>query len=354
MTASLGMPAFAGVSRVKSGQNHKSGKPIQVCVLSHDGLCPLEYGIANSVFSVRNSDSHINGGYGFCVLDISESAHSNLSPNGGRSPDYSVLSTIDIIVIPGWKDVMQSVPSGLKDALCAANARGARIAVMGTGVFLLAACGLLDGKRVTTHWRYLDEFQMRYPNVTVDTDVLFVEDQNILSSAGGISGLDMCIHIVRADFGATVANVVARRMVMHDGKGQGQSKFISRSLPRAYQGNLAPLLDKIRESISEDWGIERMAQESRSSARTLQRRFKDATGHSPHMWLTIERIEFAKDLLETTSLHVQQIANVTGLKTPETFRHHFKRLTGISPTRFRSQFTSANDIDGEVAEAALG
>lgn len=340
MANELASPAAATARHIRTG------KPLKVCVLVYDGLSTLEYGIATSVFMTH--DEKMSKWYEFQTISIDPApvrGVGNVVVNA--SPDINAFRQADLILIPGWKGMDVSVPTNLQAAFSAADACGARFGAMGSGVYVLAQCGLLNGRRATTHWRDLERFQLQYPATKVDSNVTFVEDGNVLSSAGGMSGLDMCVHIVRGDYGAAVSNTVARRMVMavvrpstDDTESGVQPSYISRPLPRAFHGNIAPLLDKVRENIQEDWGIERMARESHSSARTLQRRFKDATGHSPHMWLTIERIEFAKDLLETTGMNIQNIADVTGLKTPETLRHHFKRLTGVSPTRFRAKFAS--------------
>ena len=204
----------------------------------------------------------------------------------------------------------------------------------------MAQCGLLDGKRATTHWQFMDDLCERYPHITIDKNAAFVEDGHVITSGGATFGIDMCLHIVRGDYGAKISSIIARRLNVETQDGGAEAIGARQShMPRLYHGNIALLLDRIRANINEDWGIERMADVTRASARTLQRRFKDATGHSPHMWLTIERVELAKDLLQTTNMNIQQIATATGLKTPETFRHHFKRLAGTSPTKFRAEFS---------------
>lgn len=341
------MASLIAGSAAATARHIRARKPLKVCVLVYDGLSALEYGIVTSVFATPDEKS--GKWYEFQTISVDPApvrGVGNIVVNA--KSDINAFRNADLILIPGWKGMEHTISTSLHAALNAANANGARFGALGAGVYVLAQCGILDGRRATTHWRDLEGFQLRYPAITVDTDVMFVEDGNVLSSAGGISGLDMCVHMVRGDYGAAVSNVVARHLVMGNVRpsmalsddGDTQGNYISRPMPRAFHGNIAPLLDKVRESIREDWGIERMARESHSSARTLQRRFKDATGHSPHMWLTIERIEFAKDLLETTGMNIQSIADVTGLKTPETLRHHFKRLTGVSPTKFRAKFSA--------------
>lgn len=308
-----------------------------VCVLAYDGLCMFEYGLALEIFALARPE--IQNWYTCEIVAVDKGL---IRGNGNvvieNASDLTALEKSDVIIIPGWRGDLEPIPSELREALRGAHERGARIASICSGVFVLAQCGLLDGKKATTHWRYTDSLSKQFPAVLVNQKVLYVDEGQVLTSAGSAAGLDLCLHIVRSDFGAKAANAVARRLVVPAFRDGGQAQFVSRPVPSSFYGNLAPLLDVIRESLDENWEIDRIAKAANTSARTLQRRFKLATGHSPHMWLTYERVELAKDLLETTSLSIQQIADVTGLKTPETFRHHFKRLTGDSPSRFRRKF----------------
>ena len=322
---------------VSSFANKSTNKPRRICVLAYDGLCTFEYSLAVEIFALSRPE-HENW-YDFGVVAVDEGPIRGLGNiTVEADTDLSGLLEADLIIIPGWRGADEQIPQALRDTLIEAHKNGTRIASICSGVFVLAQCGLLDGADATTHWRYVDKLRDMYPLIKINPDVLYVDNGLILTSAGSAAGFDLCLHIVRQDYGTAAANAVARRLVVPAHRDGGQSQFISRPLPLAYQGNIAPLLDKIRESLDEDWEIERMANEAHTSARTLQRRFKNATGKSPHTWLTMERVELAKDLLETTHLNIQQIADVTGLKTPETFRHHFKRITGASPTKFRSKF----------------
>ncbi len=331
------MAATISASKSRSGRSGISSKKKKVCALVYDKLCTFEYGIVVEAFALPREG--FDDWYEFEAVAIDKGpirGLGNVTVQGNS--DLEVLKTADLIIVPGWRGAKQNISPETKQALLGANARGAQIASICSGAFVLAQCGLLDGRRATTHWRHVQALQDLYPKINVDSDVLYVDDDRVLTSAGSSAGIDLCLHIIRKDYGATIANTVAKRFVIPAHRNGDQPQIISRPHPRFYRGNIAPLLDKILESLNEDWGIARMANETHSSARTLQRRFKDATGQSPHMWVTIERIKLAKDLLETTNLNVQQIANVTGLKTPETVRHHFKRLTGVSPTRFRADF----------------
>ncbi len=321
--------------------NHKDRKGRNVCVLAYDGLCTFEYALAVEIFAMPRPE--FGDWYGFHTVAVDAGPIRGLGNiRIEADTDLSPLSRADLIIVPGWRGAKERVPQAVCDALVAAHKGGARIASICSGVFVLAQCGLLDGREATTHWRHVETLRAMYPDININPDVLYVDADRVLTSAGSAAGIDLCLYIIREDFGPAIANQVARRLVIPAHRSGGQAQFISRPLPRNYHSNIAPLLDKIRESLDEEWEIDRMAKEAYTSARTLQRRFKRATGHSPHTWLTIERVELAKELLETTHLNIQQITDLAGLKSPETFRHHFKRLTGASPTRFRAKF---NPVD---------
>ena len=331
----ISMSASHQAQKVRSNMSRR-----KVCVLAYEGLHAFEYGLAVDVFFSDNLQ--LGEWYDFQVVGVDPkpiNGTGNIVIN--KSADISALSDADLIIVPGWRGVDDNIPTELRTALIDAHARGVKIATICTGIFVLAQCGLLDGKRATTHWQFIEDLRAKYPKIHVDDKVAFIEDDNLITSGGALLAIDMCLHIVRGDFGAKIANIIARRLNVNvpsdAGNHERQMGRLRSHHPRLYQGSIAQLLDKIRATINEDWEIDRMAGETHASARTLQRRFKSATGYSPHMWLTIERIELAKDLLETTNMNIQKIADVTGLKTPETFRHHFKRITGTSPTKYRAQ-----------------
>jgi AraC family transcriptional activator FtrA len=215
-----------------------------------------------------------------------------------------------------------------------------RIATICSGVFLPAACGLLNGKQATTHWRYAKQLQQAYPEIKVNPDVLYIDEGLMLTSAGSAAGLDLCLHIVRNDFGHKVANIVARRLVLPAHREGGQAQFVPRPIIKN-NDLFSHLLDEIRSTLNEDWPVKRMTEKAAISSRTLLRRFKDATGESPLTWITMERLALVRELLETTKLNLNQIANASGFISPELLRHHFKRHFQLSPLRYRSQFIEA-------------
>lgn len=206
---------------------------------------------------------------------------------------------------------------------------------------MLAATGLLDGKRATTHWRYTDEMQRRYPRIQVDPKVLYVDEGRILTSAGSAAGLDLCLHVVRRDYGPAIANQVARRLVIPPHRDGGQAQFLEHPVDRRERGSLSALLERLRGRLHEPLRIAELARLAAMSQRTFMRRFRAATGMSPADWITGARVDRARELLESTALSVEQIATRTGLGTPSTLRHHFRRKVGVSPAEYRRRFSQS-------------
>lgn len=310
-----------------------------VAILTYDHLCMFEFGIAVEVFGLPRPELAEIGWYSCEIVGIEPGPYRATGGITVDAPyDLGRLERTDLIVVPGWRGALQPVPSPVLDALRRAHDRGARIATLCSGVFVPARAGLLDGRRATTHWRYAETLRAEFPAITVEPDILYVADGNILTAAGSAAGIDLCLAIVRQDFGAEIANTIARRLVLPAHREGGQAQFITRPVARERRGQIGALLDRLREHLDEDWPIARMAAAAGLSERTLIRRFNDATGLSPVNWLIAERVERTKDLLETTSLDLDAIAEATGFRTQETLRHHFRARTGVSPTAFRRAF----------------
>jgi AraC family transcriptional activator FtrA len=208
-----------------------------------------------------------------------------------------------------------------------------------SGAFVLAAAGVLDGKRATTHWRYAERLARRYPALTVEPNALYVDEGQVLTSAGSAAGLDMLLHLVRTDYGPKVANLVAQRLVIPPHREGGQAQFVPRPLPRGDAGRLAKLMDWIRAHPAYPHSVESMAKRSAMSPRTLHRQFHDATGLSPYDWIVRERVAIAKEMLETSQAAVSRIADQAGFGSEESFRRHFRRVAGVSPAAYRRQFS---------------
>ena len=210
-----------------------------------------------------------------------------------------------------------------------------------SGVVPIAAGGLLNDRRATTHWRYIDKLSLQYPTIDFQQDALYVIDENILTSAGSAAGLDMGLHIIREDYGSGIANDVARRLVLPTHREGGQKQYIPAPVAEA-EGSLSPLLDKLREQLAEAHTNNSVAKLAGLSERTLIRRFKDATGKTPQLWLRDERLKRARLLLENSDLNCDLVAERCGFKSTETLRHHFRREVGIPPIGYRNLFKQAN------------
>lgn len=313
-----------------------------VVALAFDRQCMFEFGIAMEVFGLSRPEM----GPGWYRFAIAASEPGPLRAAGGieirGDGGLELLEAADMIVVPGWRNAREDPPPPLLAALRQAHARGARIVSLCSGVFVLAQAGLLEGKPATTHWRYADLLRARHPEIEVDANVLYADAGDVLTSAGSAAGLDLCLHIVRRDFGPAAANLVARRLVIPPHREGGQAQYIERAIaPVREAARLGPLLDWVRQHLDEPLPIGRLSRQAGMSERTLIRRFKGATGLAPGEWLLEERLSQAKVLLETTRRPVDDVAEGCGLGTPENLRRHFRRRFGASPAAYRAQFGGA-------------
>lgn len=310
-----------------------------VAVLAYDRLCTFEFGIAVEVFGLPRPELTVPW-YTFrvCSVDGRE-----VRATGGirvrAEAGLRGLERAGTIVLPGWRDADEDPPPRLVKALQAAYARGSRLVTICSGAFVLAAAGLVDGRRVTTHWRYAERLRARYPRVTVEPDVLYVEDGRILTSAGSAAGIDACLHIVRTDYGAEIAHQVARRLVMPPQRDGGQAQYIPAQIETAPPCDLTPTLEWMQRRLADALPVERLARHAAMSPRTFARRFRGATGTTPHQWLTHQRVLAAQRLLETTGDSIDAIADAVGLQTAANLRHHFMRALGTTPTAYRRRFS---------------
>jgi AraC family transcriptional activator FtrA len=314
--------------------------PHRVAVLAYDGLCTFEFGIVVEMFGLPRPELQVPW-YDFrvCALDrgpLRATGGITIQPRAG----LRALKEADTIVIPGWRDPTERPPDALLKTLRAAHARGARLVTICSGVFALAAAGLLDGQRVTTHWRYADRLQAQYPAVRVEPDVLFVDEGQILTSAGSAAGIDLCLHIIRRDFGAEIANQVARRLVMPPQRDGGQSQYIPAPVRTDASDGLARVLDWAQRKLHEPLTVDRLATRAGMSGRTFARRFREETGTTPHQWLTHQRLLAAQRRLETTDDSIDEVADAVGLRTAATLRMHFRDLLRTTPTAYRRKFST--------------
>ena len=312
-----------------------------VAVLLYDGLGTFEFAIAAEVFGLDRPEF---GDDWYRFISCSEgrrpvraNGHVSILPEAG----LEALAKAGTIVIPGWKTGGEPPSRAVAEAIRRAHSRGARIATICSGVFLLASLGLTDGHCVTTHWKYADRLRSLFPGLNVNPNVLYIDSGNILTSAGSAAGIDLMLHIVRKDFGPDRANQVARRLVMPPHRDGGQVQFIERPVSRQANSRLATLLDTVRARPGDRWTIRRMAREAAMSERTLIRRFKESLGSSPGDWLTATRVDAARQLLEASAASIEEVANLAGFGSIATLRHHFRNRVGVSPARYRARFAGA-------------
>ncbi len=304
----------------------------------YDGLCTFEFSIVAEIFGLHRPEMG-PGWYRFASAAIEPGplrAHGGLRVT--TDGDASLLEQADLIVMAGWKGAQVPVSDEVSQRLRAAWQRGARLASICSGAFVLAATGLLDGQRAATHWRYAKALQARHPSIEVDASVLYAEGDRVYTSAGSAAGMDLMLHIVRSDFGVEAANSVARRLVMPPHRSGGQAQFIERPVPQDGDQRLVQLLDAVRSDLQAPWTVEQMACRVAMSPRTFLRRFAELTGQSPGQWVVAERVEHAKRLLEGSALPVERIAAEVGLGSLQALRHHFQQQLGLSPREYRGMF----------------
>jgi AraC family transcriptional activator FtrA len=315
-----------------------SAKKHLVVALAYDGLCTFEFGCTVELFALDRPELGVDW-YDFAVCAVEPGP---IRAAGGilvQAPyDPALLERADTIVIPGWRDADEEPPAALLAQIRAAHTRGARLCTICSGVFILAAAGILDGLRATTHWRYVERLQRRYPRVQVLADDLYVDEGQVITSAGSAAGLDMLLHLVRRDYGARVGNMVAQRLVVAPHREGGQAQFLPRPMAHDEQGRLSRLMDWLRSHPAEPHTVASMAERAAMSPRTLQRQFQDATGMGPVEWLVRERVAIAKDLLESPDIALAQVAERAGFGSEESLRYHFRRVASTTPGAYRRAF----------------
>ncbi|MBA1188203.1 transcriptional regulator FtrA [Pseudomonas entomophila] len=312
--------------------------PGLIAILAYDGLCTFEFGIAIEIFALPRPEFDFPW-YRHCVVAVDPGPLRALggftvSADGG----HEALREAHTIIVPGWRNRAERPPQALLDELRRAHARGARLLSICSGAFVLAAAGLLDGKRATTHWRYCEELAARFPALVVDPAVLYVGDGQVITSAGSAAGIDACLHLVERDFGAQVANTVACRLVMAPLRAGGQAQFIPAPVAQTPRQDLAALLDWARTRLHEPLTLRHLAAKALMSERTLLRRFHEATGMSPKRWLQHARLAQARALLEHRTLDLERIAERCGFASVDSFRVAFRKEVGVAPSAYRDSF----------------
>ena len=310
----------------------------RVAALAYDNLCTFEFGCTVELFALPRPELTVPW-YEFAVCAAERGplrAAGGLRLTGTHG--LKLLDRADTIVVPGWRSIEERPPEALLKAIARAYRRGARLCSICSGVFVLAAAGVLDGKRATTHWKYAPALASRYPRIRVEPNALYVDEGQVITSAGSAAGLDMLLHLVRRDFGAKVANQVAQRLVVAPHREGGQAQFVPRPVASDERGRLARLLEFIRAHPEARHTLKSLASRGAMSIRTLQREFRAATGQAPYEWIVGERIGRARELLESTRLAQEMIAERVGIGSAESLRHHFRRRMGTTPARYRARF----------------
>ncbi|MFD3501523.1 GlxA family transcriptional regulator [Streptomyces sp. NPDC058676] len=326
-------------------------RPHRVAVLALDGALPFELGIPHRIFG-RPKDAEGRRLYEVITCSIRPpgpvETDADFSVHVPHGPE--ALATADTVIIPASYELGPVFEQGvLTDGLAAALAHirpGTRLASICTGVYVLAAAGLLDGRPATTHWAEAEHLQRLFPRIKVDADVLFIDDGDILTSAGVAAGIDLCLHMVRRDHGTAIANEVARRTVVPPHRDGGQAQYIHRPVPDPQLASTtsarAWALGRLHEPIQ----LRDMAEQEAMSVRTFTRRFREEVGVSPGQWLTQQRVERARHLLESTDLSVDQVARDAGFGTAQSMRQHLQAALGVTPTAYRRTFRAGGDGTG--------
>ncbi len=309
----------------------------RVVVLVLDGALPMDVGIPAQMLRERDGLPYQLIMAGPVVGGVRASGGFRFAVEHG----LEAFGTAETIIVPGYEDTRRALEPGVTEALRAARDRGTRIASICTGVFALAAAGLLDGLRATTHWEAADELARRYPLVRVDRNVLFVDEGQILTSAGVAAGIDLCLHIIRRDHGVHAANQIARTIVAAPYRSGGQAQYVPRTLPETDGEAFARTRTWALTRLPDDITVRDMAEHALVSYRTFSRRFVEDTGCTPLQWLLGARVDLARELLEATDLSIDQVAARAGLGTGANMRLHFQRFLRTTPSQYRQTFSSS-------------
>ena len=314
-----------------------------VATVVQPGFAPFEFGLACEAFGLDRSGDGIRG-FDFRIVAAEPGlVPSNLGFSITVDEDLSFAETADLVIVtPVPRERWHEADTRVSAVVRRAAERGAWLMSVCSGSFVLAAAGVLDGRRATTHWMCAETMARMYPQIDVDPDVLYVQDGRIITSAGTAAGLDASLHLMRQELGAEATNRIARRMVVAPQRDGGQAQFIDKPLPVAASHSLAPVTDWMLENLRADLSVEQLAARAHMSPRTFARRFKADLGATPAAWLARQRIIHAQRLLERTDLGLDRIAWESGFGSAAVLRHNFARVLGITPTAYRARFPSVS------------
>ncbi|MEU9400346.1 helix-turn-helix domain-containing protein [Streptomyces sp. NPDC048242] len=315
-------------------------RPHRVAVIVDEGTNPFEMGVATELFGLPRPELGLPGPLyevTLCTPTPEVRMNHGFFTLAGV-PGLEAAAEADTLIVPGRPDNVVPRRPAVLDAIRDAHARGTRVVSFCTGTFALAEAGLLDGRRATTHWRWVDTFRDLHPKVLLEPDVLYVDDGDVLTASGSAAALDLGLHIWRADHGAEIANAVSRRLVFAAHRDGGQRQFVERPLPEIPDGSLGPLLAWAQERLGDPLTVADLAARAALSPATLHRRFRTRLGTTPLAWLTGERVALACRLIERGELRLDVVAARSGLGTAANLRARLRRETGLSPSEYRRRF----------------
>ncbi|MCM3697655.1 GlxA family transcriptional regulator [Microbacterium oleivorans] len=318
-----------------------------VACIVQPGFAPFEFGLACEAFGLDRSDDGIPN-FDFRIVTPAPGAvPSNLAFSINVDQDLAFADEADVVVVtPIPREAWASVDERVLDVIRRAVDRGAWVLTVCSGAFAVAASGVLSGRRATTHWRYAETMARMYPDIEVDPNVLYVQSDRIITSAGTAAGLDACLHLLRIELGAEAANTIARRMVVPPQRDGGQAQFIAAPLPVSTSLSLTPVTDWMLQNLRLDLSVDQLAAKAHMSPRTFARRFKADYGTTPGAWLGRQRILHAQRLLEQTDLGLDAIAYECGFGSAAVLRQNFARVLGTTPTAYRARFACATELVG--------
>ncbi|WP_042399134.1 helix-turn-helix domain-containing protein [Streptacidiphilus carbonis] len=310
-----------------------------VAVMLIDDSAPFEFGVVCEVFGIDRTEDGVPP-FDFRVCGERAGRPVRLSIGAQIVPEYGLeaLREADLVAVPA-AFIRDEYPPAVLEAIVAAHARGATLLSVCSGAFILGAAGLLDGRSCTTHWRHADALADRFPEAKLDPDVLFVDEGDIITSAGTAAGIDACLHLVRRELGTAAATAIARRMVVPPQRDGGQRQYVAAPIPECAADSLEPLLSWMLETLDTEHTVASLARRAQLSTRTLARRFAAETGTTPQRWLAVQRVAHARRLLEETGWGIDEIARVCGFGSAALLRHHFRRAVGVTPMDYRRTFT---------------
>jgi AraC family transcriptional regulator, transcriptional activator FtrA len=310
-----------------------------------DQATPFEFGVICEVFGIDRTEDGVPA-IEFIVCGERPGEPVQTSVVGAKlipERGLEAMEGADIVAVAA-ATIRDEYPEAVLEALRKALDHGATLVSVCSGAYILGAAGILDGRHCTTHWRYTKEFQERFPAAKLDPDVLFVDDGNVITSAGTAAGIDACLHLVRRELGSAAANAIARRMVVPPQRDGGQRQYVELPIPECTSDSLTPLLSWLVDNLKAEHTVADLAVRANMSERTFARRFVAETGTTPNKWLTMQRVLHARQLLEDTALPVDDVAEESGFGSAALLRHHFNKIVGVPPKDYRRTFGAAREV----------